>query len=285
MHSTSPKFNFTQILPKTLPKTLRNTFMLLLPLALASCVRENDSFKPKIIITQPEADSISGSGVQLVKGYALDNQGIDRIEVNGIPLFVSPKSASEGTGGVRIQNFAFKTEVKSGQAAYVIQVTDVDGLKTSKSLPIQVDTTSPTLQINQSERRAGVTRIAGKALDNLKVKRVFLDGNPLDVRPGSSVDFYVESNNPSVVISAQDTVGNRVERVIGPLVDVAPIIDPTTLNTTAPTLEPGTSSNTRPGYRRRRTRGGQTLQTPRGNTRVTAPSGPSPSFNGAPPTP
>ena len=98
-----------QSLKSNFKKNWKSTLILLLPLFLASCIRENDSFKPKIIITQPEADSISGSGVQLVKGYALDNQGIDRIEVNGIPLFVSPKSASQGTASTRIQNFAFKT--------------------------------------------------------------------------------------------------------------------------------------------------------------------------------
>ncbi len=221
----------------------------------------------------------------MVKGYALDNQGIDRIEVNGIPLFVSPKSASQGTASTRIQNFAFKTEVKSGQAAYVIKVTDVDGLITSRSLPIQVDTEAPRLEINQSERRAGVTRIAGKAIDNLKVRKVLLDGTPLDVRPGSTVDFYVESNNPSVIISAQDTVGNHIERVIGPLVDLAPIIDPNAVVPATTTLEGTRPSTTRPGYRRRRTRGTGTLQTPRSTTGTPAPAGPSPSFSGTPPTP
>ncbi|MFN8509648.1 MAG: hypothetical protein U0Z75_03655 [Deinococcaceae bacterium] len=209
-----------------------------LALGLVACKRENDGFSPKIVVTEPEADQISADHTKRVRGYVVDDHGIERIDVNGFPLFVASQGMSQGAP--KIQAFDFQSDVRAGKAAYVIRATDTDGLKSTRVLPIQVDAQKPKLSITQAERRAGVTRIVGVATDNVKVKEVRIDGSPLEIQPSARVEFYFESSQSQASIVVEDAVGNRTQQTIGPLRDVAALSPTDLLDETFGTTSPST---------------------------------------------
>ena len=196
-------------------------FLFILP--LSSCSREQDGFKPHIVIEQPEAGMVSRSGNTVVKGYAFDDRGVGKIEVNGRALFVAPKTAANlKNKGERIRRFTFQTSGTEAKLSYVIKVTDVGGLVSTRELPLTVDLKKPTLEIIKAERRNNVTRIAGIAADNLKVRSILLDGAALDLKPAPKREFYVETSQATVTITVLDAVGNKITRTIGPLPELEP---------------------------------------------------------------
>jgi hypothetical protein len=196
---------------------------LLLFLPLSSCSREQDGFKPHIVIEQPEAGMVSRSGSTVVKGYAFDDKGVGKIEVNGKVLFVAPKTAANlKYKGERIRRFTFQTSGTEAKLSYEIKVTDVGGLVSTRELPLTVDLKKPTLEIVKAERRNSVTRIAGIAADNLKVRSILVGGSALDLKPAPKREFYIEIPQATVTITVLDAVGNQTSRTIGPLPELEP---------------------------------------------------------------
>jgi len=228
--------------------------LVLFLIPLSSCSRDQDGFKPRIVIEQPEAGMVSATGNTTVKGYAFDDRGVQRIEVNGKALYVAPQTAANVTNkGERIRPFEFKTGGSGEQLSYVIKVTDVGGLSSSKELPLTVDLQKPTLEIVKAERRNSVSRISGVASDNQKVRSILVDGSALDLKPAPKREFYIEVPQARVTITVLDAVGNKLTRTIGPLPELAPPPPPVVVT-------PGpTSTDTQPRrFRSRRSSAGTT---------------------------
>ena len=202
---------------------MKRLALVLFLIPLSSCSRDQDGFKPRIVIEQPEAGMVSATGNTTVKGYAFDDRGVQRIEVNGKALYVAPQTAANVTNkGERIRPFEFKTGGSGEQLSYVIKVTDVGGLSSSKELPLTVDLQKPTLEIVKAERRNSVSRISGVASDNQKVRSILVDGSALDLKPAPKREFYIEVPQARVTITVLDAVGNKLTRTIGPLPELAP---------------------------------------------------------------
>ena len=236
---------------------MKRLALLLFILPLSSCSRDQDGFKPRIVIEQPEAGMVSATGNTTVKGYAFDDRGVQRIEVNGKALYVAPQTAANLTNkGERIHRFEFKTGGTGEQLSYVIKVIDVGGLSSTRELPLTVDLQKPTLEIVKAERRNSVSRISGIAADNQKVRSILVDGSALDLKPAPKREFYIEVPQARVTITVLDAVGNKLTRTIGPLPELAPP-PPPVVATPGPT-----ATDTPRRFRSRRSRAGTTGTSP-----------------------
>ena len=186
---------------------MRRPFLaLLLPGVLAGCARQESSFRPHIIITQPEAGAVSRRAQIVVRGYVLDDGAVTRVRVNGTDL---PLRA----GSPKIRPFQFNASAGSGGSGdYLIEATDRGGLTSTLKLPIRYDATPPKLDISKIERDGAKLRLTGLATDDTKVVSVAVDGSKLSVPPGRRVPFYAEASGASVAVVVTDAAGNTTKR-------------------------------------------------------------------------
>lgn len=177
----------------------------LLAVTLAGCSREVDAFRPHLVITQPEAGAIARSADTVVRGYAVDDEGIASVRVNG--------TAVERRGGTaKIYPFAFKTATSGTTANYVIEAADLSGRSTKLSLPLRYDSKAPELEITKFEREGTTMRVTGIATDDFKVTSISIDGSRLSITAGRRVPFYAEATGEWVDIVVTDAAGNKVQQ-------------------------------------------------------------------------
>lgn len=169
---------------------------------LGGCAREVDAFRPRVIITEPEASTISRQTSAVVRGYAMDDTGVRQILVNGQPLKLRE-------GSRKIVPFAFKTAVAGQSANYTIEAIDDSGQRTRVELPLRYDPVPPKLEITKFEREGKTMRVTGIATDNTKVVSVTVDGGKLGVSAGRRVPFYAEATGVYVDIVVTDAAGNK----------------------------------------------------------------------------
>lgn len=173
-----------------------------LALLLSGCAREADTFSPHIMITEPEAGSVSRTTGTVVRGYVMDDHGVRIVRVNGRPV--------ERRGGTaKIYPFAFRTSATNANADYNIEAEDSSGRRVTVELPIRYDDTAPTLTITKFEREGVTLRVTGVAEDNLKVASITVDGNRLGVSASRRVPFYAESSGEFVDVVVTDSAGNQ----------------------------------------------------------------------------
>lgn len=171
---------------------------------LASCAREADTFRPRIIITQPEAGSVSRQASTIVKGYVMDDHGVAELLVNG------RRVATTGSG--KIAAFQFRTEIASNRTNYTLKATDTSGQSITVDLPLRFDPNPPTLDVTKFEKEGTTLRVTGTATDDVKVASITVDGSRLTITPGRRVPFYAEATGIYVDIVVTDAAGNKFSR-------------------------------------------------------------------------
>lgn len=179
--------------------------LLLAPLLgalLGSCARKVDSFKPRIVVTSPDGGGVGRARALTIRGYALDDQGIERITVDGKAIPIQP-------GSRKIANFAFQTQVQGNKATYLIGALDAAGNKSVLEVPITVDGKAPALRATRVERSGNLIRVTGVATDDNGVTEVLVDGKRLNITSGTRVDFYAETTGVYADLEAVDGAGNR----------------------------------------------------------------------------
>ena len=169
---------------------------------LAACSPRQDTFKPLIVITSPDGGAASPERSFLVKGYVLDDGGVRSLEVQKVLL---PLDAP----GEKIQHFSFRTLIRGQRADYQIRATDTAGNVSSLTLPLRVDTVKPGAAVTKLERDGQTLRVSGVATDDQKVAQVIVDGNRLNIVPGTRVEFYAETTGSYADIEVRDAAGNR----------------------------------------------------------------------------
>ncbi|WP_034384588.1 hypothetical protein [Deinococcus sp. YIM 77859] len=182
--------------------------LLLVPL-LGGCARTTDTFKPRIVITSPDGSGVERARTFTVKGYVLDDQGVKRITVDGKSIALQP-------GSRKIAHFSFEAQATGTRRQYTIGAVDFAGNKSTLVLPIAVDSTPPTVRVTRFERDGNLIRVTGVATDNQRVAQVVVDGNRLNITPGTQVDFYAETTGVYADLQVTDGAGNvtrlRAER-------------------------------------------------------------------------
>ena len=186
-------------------------------LALAGCARNRDNFNPQIVIVDPPAGAVRQTERFEVRGYALDDRGIRHLYILGrdgpVDLLRdgSPLAPQRGQKLVRFSFPAISSS--SGSVAYQVRAVDVNGRETQRELHLVVDREAPKLTIDTFEGQADTVTIAGRAGDNVKVARVLVNGQPLNISPGPKVDFYAETPRTRIVtVIVLDGAGNRYQQ-------------------------------------------------------------------------
>ncbi|WP_407539110.1 hypothetical protein Q0M94_13155 [Deinococcus radiomollis] len=171
---------------------------------LASCAPRSDTFKPRIVVTAPDGGGASTTRSFVVSGYVLDDQGVKSLAVQGVNV---PLEAA----GEKIQPFSFRTLIQGASASYRIQATDTSGNVSTLELPVRVDTVKPSVKVTRVERDGQSIRVSGVATDDQRVAQVIVDGNRLNITPGTRVEFFAETSGQYADIQVRDAAGNSVK--------------------------------------------------------------------------
>ncbi|HZW99194.1 MAG TPA: hypothetical protein VFF10_03975 [Trueperaceae bacterium] len=178
-------------------------------LLLSSCLGRSDSLSPVIAITDPRSGATRSTEDLRISGYAMDDEGVASIRVDGLDLLANDLYASERGKG--LVNFAFtKPNVVDGELTMVLEVTDVSGRTTTETYTLILDATPPTVELTTVEAAAGNRlRVEGVARDNIGVSSVRIGGVPLAFTPGPEFSFSVlVQNTEGAQVVVEDGAGN-----------------------------------------------------------------------------
>lgn len=197
-------------------RALRKLVFLLLPvgLLLGGCMSRPDSLAPIISITEPKSGATRSSEVLDIYGYALDDQGVVAIRVNGTDLLQFEQNAA--ARGKSLIQFAFRgSPDREGDVEFLIEVEDSSGRITVLPYTLRIDTTPPTLELEAEALGGGRYRVRGVARDNTTVSSIRLGGQPLQFVPAPETSF--EFSNIALsepLVEVVDSAGNRIEQRI-----------------------------------------------------------------------
>ncbi len=188
----------------------RALFSACLLLGLSACMNRSDSLAPLVNITSPKSGTVRTAENLQISGYALDDEGIRSVRVNGLDLLA--ERIYEGQRDKKLVRFAFIPQsVGEGQWASTIEVTDIDGRVTALDFPLEIDTTPPTLEITGVEGLAeDRVRVVGVARDNDQVGRVSVSGTDISFIPAPQVSFSLDVARAGLEIIVTDQAGNRI---------------------------------------------------------------------------
>ncbi|MCY4354872.1 MAG: hypothetical protein OXC09_08870 [Truepera sp.] len=184
---------------------------LLAPL-LASCLTRTDSLAPVVSITDPRSGATRTTEDLVIAGYALDDEGIVAIRVNGSDLMSSEFYSSEM--GMKLVQFKFQPlQAQEGEIVSVIEVEDRSGRVSRLIHRLVVDATTPTLELNVTELGEGRLRVQGVARDNLSVQTIRVAEIPLQFIPSAEHAFILNvTPEEGATIEVVDGAGNRLTR-------------------------------------------------------------------------
>lgn len=181
-------------------------------LLLGGCLSRSEAFDAVISITEPKAGTARSTEQVDVYGYAMDDNGIAAIRVDGENLFNSAAFASEQ--GKKLVHFGFRGQARGeGELNYVIEVEDVDGNVTTLNYTLTVDVTPPSLELTATSVGGGAFNLSGTARDNVSVSAIRIGGVPYTFAPGPEVSFDLPNVTPSErIIEVTDSAGNTITR-------------------------------------------------------------------------
>lgn len=171
---------------------------------LSSCARTADNFTPRIVISGSENGAVAQSAQRAVRGYVLDDVGVQEITVDGKPVQIE-------AGSRKIAHFQFQPQAKSGKAQYTVKAKDAAGHEGTLDVSVIVDATPPQLKVKAFSRSRNLIRVSGVATDNNRVTQILIDGNRLNIAPGQKVEFYAETTGIYADLEVLDAAGNKTK--------------------------------------------------------------------------
>ena len=170
---------------------------------LSGCLKRTDSLAPLVSITNPPSGATRTTENLVIGGYALDDEGIVSIRVNGGDLMSDFGIESYVTVvGMKLVQFKFRAlQVHEGEIVSLIEVEDMNGRTSRLTHKLVVDATAPTLEFEVTELDTGRVRVQGLAEDNLSVQSIRVAGIPLQFIPSRKHQFTID-----VVPGDQDTI-------------------------------------------------------------------------------
>ena len=199
-----------------LPRYVRSTRILAVALLLApitGCMTRSDALAPIISIYEPKSGTTRSVQDLRVYGYAMDDEGIVAIRVNGTNILENQAYATER--GKRFIEFGFQPlDVTEGENSNIIEVEDETGRTSLLNFTLSIDTTPPTLEISSSQPVDGNrVRVAGVARDNNQVTSVRINGEPLQFTSSDEVLFeLVVPRIDGGTVVVEDSAGNVTRR-------------------------------------------------------------------------
>ena len=227
---------------------------------LAACGRDTDSFSPQIVITSPSSGAVTPSPKLEIKGYVIDDAGVQKLVLNGSQDLMAKPPLNAFVGRKMVKFSIPLRDIEVGSNTFELRALDINGREGKRELELRVDTQKPKVEIDTLSGQENTVTISGRATDNIKVLRVSVNGAALNVSPASSVTFYASVPRTRYVrIVVEDSVGNKTEAVrTAPPRPPPP--EPVATDTTATTGTNGTTvtngqaGTTDPPRRRRRRR-------------------------------
>ncbi len=177
--------------------------------ATAGCIDRGDAMGPMVSITEPRSGATSKSEGLTIKGYALDDDGVAAIRVNGSDLLSN--AIYDGERGKRLIEFAFTMPpLNDGDMMITIEVEDVGGRVTTLPYRLQLDNTRPTLELAAvTPLSGGMLRVEGTVRDNTLVTSVRINDVPLQFTPAPEFSFRVDvADAEGGEIVVEDAAGN-----------------------------------------------------------------------------
>ena len=199
----------------SLPRALASSFSLLLLVGLlSSCsVGRDDALAPLVAIREPKSGTTRTTEDLRIVGYAMDDEGIAEIRVDGTDLLGF--DVYQGERGKRFVEFAFTIpNLSDGETTTRIVVTDVSGRSSTLLHTLRIDTTPPTLELTSVEALAdGRLRVEGVARDDVAVSAIRIGGVPLQLAPTPEHVFSLDVDaSADATVVVEDSAGNRLER-------------------------------------------------------------------------
>ena len=189
--------------------------LVLVAAALAGCVQRGDSLAPMVSIREPRSGATSTSANLRIAGYAMDDDGIAAIRIDGVDLLATSAYAAER--GKRLVEFFFTIrDLSDGDVTVTIEVEDMTGRTTVLPYRLRLDGTPPTLELTSvTSLGGGRLRVEGVVRDNTAVTSVRINDVPLQFTPGPEVAFRVDvADVPGGEIVVEDAAGNVTRQVL-----------------------------------------------------------------------
>ena len=181
----------------------------------AGCVQRGDSLAPMLSIREPRSGATSTSVVLRIVGYAMDDDGIAAVRVDGVDLLATPAYASER--GKRLVEFFFTIrDLTDGDVTVTIEAEDTTGRITVLPYRLHLDGTPPTLELRSvSALGSGRLRVEGVVRDNTLVTSVRINDVPLQFTPAPEYTFRVDvADVPGGEIVVEDAAGNVTRQAL-----------------------------------------------------------------------
>lgn len=187
-----------------------------LALTLVGCdVGRDDALAPLVAIRDPKSGTTRTTEDLRIVGYAMDDEGIAEIRVDGTDLLGFDVYAGER--GKRFVEFAFTIpDLRDGETTTTIVATDVTGRSSTLLHTLRIDTTPPTLEITSASTLPdGRLRVEGVARDDVAVSVLRVGGVPLQFAPTDEHRFSLDVDaGPDALVEVEDSAGNRIERSV-----------------------------------------------------------------------
>jgi hypothetical protein len=187
--------------------------LVLVAAALTGCMGRDDALAPVVAIREPKSGTTRTTEDLRIVGYAMDDEGIDAIVVDGTDLLSFDVYAGER--GHRFVEFAFTIpDLRDGETTSRITVRDVSGRSSTLLHSLRIDTTPPTLELTAVTALAdGRLRVEGVARDDVAVSAIRVDEVPLQFAPAPEHRFSLDvAAGPDARVVVEDSAGNRVAR-------------------------------------------------------------------------
>jgi hypothetical protein len=197
--------------PSAAPALLGLTLLLL----LGGCLSRGDALAPIVSISEPRNGAVQSAENLRVRGYAMDDEGVVAIRVNGSDLLDSDFLAGER--GKQLINFEFTFQnLREGESTSIIEVVDSSGRTSVLTFTLQIDVTPPTLELTSvTPIGDGRLRVQGVARDDTGVLIIRINELPLTFTPSLEHTFEIDVEaieGGSVVV--EDSAGNRTVRAL-----------------------------------------------------------------------
>ena len=179
------------------------------------CVQRGDSLAPMVSIREPRSGATSTSANLRIAGYAMDDDGIAAIRIDGVDLLAT--SAYAGERGKRLVEFFFTIrDLSDGDVTVTIEVEDMTGRTTVLPYRLRLDGTPPVLELTSvTSLGGGRLRVEGVVRDNTAITSVRINDVPLQFTPGPEVAFRVDvADVPGGEIVVEDAAGNVTRQVL-----------------------------------------------------------------------
>ena len=184
----------------------------LLALILTGCITRSDAMAPRITIVEPASGTTRSAEKLVVRGYAMDDSGINsiRVGVNNSETDLLTSEQLKSEKGKKLINFAFSVNQVGDKFAANIVVDDTTGRSTMLPYELIIDTIKPTIEITSvTDLGNNRLRVVGVARDNDKVKSIMIAGQPLTFVPQTEQRFDQDIDVVEIMtIEVIDNAGN-----------------------------------------------------------------------------